>query len=61
MGIQDRDWYRQEQKRKRRQWRWPYRLRPDLPYWVTEWVRAALFFGALGLLYVAWSYFRASP
>ena len=82
MGIEDRDWYRQEQERKRklywndrtgemefdhaaekrrRRWRWPYRLRPDLPYWVTEWVRAALFFGALGLLYVAWSYFRASP
>jgi hypothetical protein len=50
MGLQDRDWYRQEQRRKRnlcwherkgemefdrtpskRRWRWPYRLRPDLP------------------------------
>jgi hypothetical protein len=77
MGIQDRDWYREEQQRKRklhwnerldemefdrpkarRRWRWPYRLRPDLPYWVTEWIRAAVFFGALGLLYLAWTHFR---
>ena len=36
----------------RRRWRWPYRLRPDLPYWVREWIRVALFFGALGLLYL---------
>lgn len=54
MGIQDRDWYREEQRR----WRWPYRLRPDLPYWVYEWIRAGLFFGALGLLYYAWTHIR---
>jgi hypothetical protein len=39
----------------KRRWRWPYRLRPDLPCWVREWVRAALFLGALGLLYLAWT------
>jgi hypothetical protein len=37
-------------------WRWRYRLRPDLPYWAREWVRAGLFFGALGLLYLAWKH-----
>ena len=77
MGVQDRDWYREEQRRKRklywnertgemafararpkRRWRWPYRLRPDLPYWIREWIRAALFFGALGLLYLAWTLVR---
>jgi hypothetical protein len=74
MGLQDRDWYRDEQRRKRklywnersggtefdganipRRWRWPFRIRPDLPYWAREWVRAALFFGTLGLLYLAWT------
>ena len=39
----------------KRRWRWPYRLPPDLPYWVREWLRAGLFFGALGLLYLAWT------
>lgn len=80
MGSQDRDWYRQEAKRKRklywnertgemefdraakkRRWRWPYRLRPNLPWWVREWIRVSLFFGALGLLYLAWVYFRGLP
>lgn len=42
----------------KRRWRWPYRLRPDLPYWVREWLRAGLFFGALGLLYLAWTTIR---
>ncbi len=51
MGIQDRDWYREELKKKRqlrwndrsgemefdaparrRRWRWPYQLRPGLPW-----------------------------
>lgn len=48
-------------EKRRKRWRWPYRLRPDLPYWVREWVRAGVFFAALALLYMAWSYFRASP
>ena len=48
-------------EKRRRRWRWSYRLRHDLPHWVREWARAAIFFGALGLLYMAWSYFRASP
>ena len=42
----------------KRRWRWPFRLRPDLPYWVREWIRAALFFGALGLLYLTWTLIR---
>ena len=78
MGTQDRDWYREELKKKRklywnertgemefdrapssrRRWRWPYRLRPSLPYWVREWIRAGLFFGALGLLYLIWTIVR---
>jgi hypothetical protein len=70
MGIQDRDWYREEQRRKRkgemefdrrtskRRWQWPYRFRADLPYWVSEWIRAALYFCALGLLYLAWTHIR---
>lgn len=77
MGIQDRDWYRKEQRRRRklywnersgeidfdhgkpkRRWRWPYQLRPDLPWWVKEWFRAAVFFGALGLLYLVWTNLR---
>ena len=77
MCTQDRDWYREEQRRKRkiywndksgemefdrsppkRRWRWPCRLRPDLPYWAREWIRAALFFGVLGLLYLAWTLIR---
>ena len=47
-----------DRPRARRRWRWPYRLRPDLPYWVREWIRATLFFGTLGLLYLAWAYVR---
>lgn len=77
MGIDDRDWMREDRKRRaklvwndktgemefdrpktRRRWRWTYRLRPDLPYWMKEWVRASLFFGALGLLYLAWTTIR---
>lgn len=27
----------------RRRWRWPYRLRPGLPWWVIEPLRIALF------------------
>jgi len=42
----------------KRRWRWPYRLRPDLPSWVREWLRVGLFFGALGLLYLAWTTIR---
>ena len=65
MGIQDRDWYREEQERKRklygdggpgpkRRRRWPYRLRPDLPWWVREIVRQSLFWGVIVVLYLAW-------
>ena len=74
MGTQDRDWCREERKRKRKlywnertgeleydhprsrpRWRWPYRLRADLPWWVKELVRQTLFWGVLALLYLAWT------
>lgn len=73
MGTQDRDWYREELRKKRRlrwndrsgelefdappprrRWRWPYRLRPDLPRWAREMVRQAFFWGAVALVYFAW-------
>jgi hypothetical protein len=55
MGFNDRGWMREERKRR---WRWPYRLRPDLSYWVSECMRASLVFGAIGRLLLAWSHFR---
>lgn len=76
MSTSDRDWYREELKKKRqlrwnerrgevefdepvrkRRWRWPYRLRPDLPWWVREMVRQSLFWGVVALLYLAWRKF----
>ena len=42
----------------KRRWRWPYRLRPSLRYWARERIHAALFFGALGLLYLVWTLIR---
>lgn len=73
MGVQDRDWYREELKKKRQlrwnerrgevefdepargnRWRWPYRLRPNLPTWVRELARHTLFWGTVALLYLAW-------
>lgn len=41
-----------------RDWQWPYRLRPDLPYWVRGWIRAAPFFSVLGLLYLTFELIR---
>jgi len=42
-----------------RRWRWPYQLRVDLPWWARELVRQALFWGAIALLYLIWTRFRA--
>lgn len=39
---------------RRRSWRWPYRFRPGLPWWVTEPLRIALFMAPLALAYYAW-------
>jgi hypothetical protein len=77
MGTHDRDWYREELRKKergywnerrgevefdepvrKRRWRWPYRLRPDLPWWVREIVRQTMFWGAVALLYLAWRQMR---
>ena len=73
MGTQDRDWYRDELKKRqrlrwndrsgeleydqpprRRRWRWPYRLRPNLPWWARELVRQTLFWGVIAMVYLAW-------
>ena len=63
MGHEDRDWYMEDRKRrdnlvvgKRR--RWPYRLRKDLPWWIAEPLRIALFMLPIVLAYYAWRYFQ---
>jgi hypothetical protein len=63
MGHEDRDWYREDRKRrddlvvgKRR--RWPYRLRPDLPWWLAESLRIAIFMLPIVLAYYAWKHFQ---
>jgi hypothetical protein len=43
-------------KPQRRRWRWPYRLRPGLPWWVTEPLRITLFMVPFALAYYAWKY-----
>jgi hypothetical protein len=65
MGHEDRDWYRDDRKRrddlvtgKKRRWRWPYRLRPGLPWWVDEPLRIAIFMLPFVLAYYAWKHFR---
>jgi hypothetical protein len=39
---------------RKRRWRWPYRLHPGLPWWVSELVRQTLLWGAVALVYLAW-------
>ena len=63
MGHEDRDWYKEDRKRrdnlivgKRR--RWPYRLRKELPWWIAEPLRIALFMLPIVLAYYAWRYFQ---
>jgi hypothetical protein len=77
MGIRDRDWYREDLRKKEqlywnerrgeigfdkpvrtRRWKWPYRLRPDLPWWARQMVRQTMFWGAVALLYLAWRQMR---
>ena len=64
MGHEDRDWYSEDRKRrdklvvgKKRQWRWPYRLRPDLPWWLAESLRIAIFMLPFVLAYYALKHF----
>jgi hypothetical protein len=64
MGHEDRDWYKEDRKRrdnlvigKGRRWRWPYRLRPGLPWWVAETLRIAVFMLPVVLAYYAWKHF----
>ena len=63
MGHEDRDWYREDRKRRddivagnRR--RWPYRLRHGLPWWIAEPLRIAFFMLPFVLAYYAWKIFR---
>jgi len=70
MGLQDRDWYQDELRRKSGQkTNSPAgesefgrlisgRRRFSFPYWANEWVRLAVLFGVLGLLYYGWTHFR---
>lgn len=37
-------------------WRWPYRFRPGLPWWVAEPLRIALFMLPFVLAYYAWKH-----
>jgi hypothetical protein len=62
MGHEDRDWYREDRKRRDdlvvgKRWRWPYRLRPGLPWWITEPLRIAIFMAPIVLAYYAWKHF----
>jgi hypothetical protein len=77
MCHEDRDWYREDRKRRdkliwneksgelefdrpkgRRRWRWPYRLRSDLPWWIAESLRIFMFMLPIVLAYYAWKYFQ---
>lgn len=69
MGLQDREWYQNEVKRKsgtpagdvppRSEFA---RLLADKdssrtgrPWWLAEWIRVAIFFGVIAVLYYAWT------
>jgi len=65
MGHEDRDWYREDRKRrddlvvgKNRRWQWPYRLRPGLPWWIAEPLRIAIFMTPIVLAYYAWKHLQ---
>ncbi len=72
MGLQDRDWYQDEIKRKAgtptggstskselaRLLADKDRGRAGRPWWLAEWIRVAIFFGAIAVLYLAWTQFR---
>jgi len=62
MGQEDRDWYREDRKRRDqlawgKRHRWPYRLRPGLPWWIAEPLRIAIFMLPIVLAYYAWKHF----
>jgi hypothetical protein len=42
----------------RRRWRWPYRLRLDLRWWIAESLRIVTFMLPIVLAYYAWKYFQ---
>ena len=62
MGHEDRDWYREDRKRRDdlvvgKKRRWPYRLRPGLPWWIAESLRIAIFMLPIVLAYYAWKHY----
>jgi hypothetical protein len=64
VGQEDRDWYREDRKRrdelvvgKKRRWRWPYRLRRGLPWWFAEPLQIAIFMTPIVLAYL-WKHFQ---
>jgi hypothetical protein len=62
MGHEDRDWYREDRKRRDdlvtgKKRRWPYRLRPGLPWWIAESLRIAIFMSPIVLAYYCWKHY----
>jgi hypothetical protein len=43
--------------KRNRRWRWPYRLRPGLPWWLVEWMRLGAFMAVLAVLWMLWERF----
>jgi hypothetical protein len=59
MGVQDRDWYREEQRRKREilNEARPHGDRPPLPSWARFAWNAFIGFALAGLVFLAWKHF----
>jgi hypothetical protein len=58
MGTEDRDWYREERRRRaKRRFRWPYRLRPGIPWWVREMLRQLPFWAIVAVGYLVYREF----
>jgi hypothetical protein len=43
---------------KKLRWRWPYRLRPGLQWWIAEPLRIAIFMTPIVLAHYAWKHFQ---
>jgi hypothetical protein len=78
MGVEDRDWFQADRRRReklvwndrrgelehdrpwsKRRFRWPYRLRTDLPLWVRRVLRQIPFWAVVVIAYVMYrEYFQ---